>query len=70
MPRSELVGYVRKSKNGQILKMSLSVEALKAAETYMSQDGSKYIGLMMNADRVNLVQTGEREVTSVCQLIE
>ena len=70
MPRSELIGYVRKSKNGQALKISLSVEAFNAAEKYASADGSEYVGLIVNTDRTSKVINGDREVTSVCQLVE
>ncbi len=70
MPRSELIGYVRKSKSGQALKLSLNRDALLAADTYNSSDGQQYISLIMNADRTVAIINGEREVTSVCQLVD
>lgn len=69
MPRSELIGYVRKSKNGQALKLSLSAAAFEAAERYQSADGADYVGLIVNLDRAQQIIDGDREVTSVCQLI-
>jgi len=68
MQRSELIGYVRKSKGGNALKLNLSAEALNKAERYKSQGGEDFIGLIIHLGRVNEVIEGERECTSVCQL--
>jgi len=66
--KSRLVGYVRK-KDGA-LKISIDVEAFKAAETYDSKDGRQFVTLVANADKIGQILEGGREVTSLCQLIE
>ena len=70
MPRSELIGYVRMAKDGQAIKLSISVTAFEQAEKYKSADGSEYVGLIMNKDRTQDIISGNREVTSVCQIVE
>jgi len=70
MPRSELIGYIRKSKEGQALKLSISKSAFDEAETYTTTDGQKYVSLIINADRTQAIMNGEREVTSICQLVD
>ncbi len=68
--KSELIGYVRKSKNGNAMKISLSVEALDNAERYLSQDGKEYIALVINTEKVREIIEGTRDVTSVVQVKE
>ena len=69
MPRSELIGYIRRSKNKQALKVSLSVAQFEEAERYKSADGTEYVGLIINLERTRDVIDGARDVTSVCQLV-
>ncbi len=66
--QSELIGYVRKSRNNGALKISISVEAFESAERYLSQDGKEYVGLVMHIGKVQEIMDGTRDVTSVCQL--
>lgn len=67
---SELVGYVRRSRAGGALKINICAQAFEKARRYVSQDGQEYVGLMVSLDKVRSVIDGEREVTSVCQLVE
>jgi len=67
---SELIGYVRRSNAGGALKINISANAFEKARRYMSQDGSEYVGLVVSLDKVRSVIEGDREVTSVCQLVE
>ncbi len=70
MPRSELIGYVRRNKDGTAILLSLSMEAIKESEKYDSADGREYVGLIINLERLVDVARGGREVTSVCQLTD
>ena len=68
--KSQLVGYVRKSKSGGALRMSIDAEAFAKAEKVSAKDGRQFVSLVANADKVNQILAGEREVTSLCQLID
>jgi len=65
---SELVGYVRKSKNNGALKVNISVDAFNDAARYQSQDGHEYVALVVNLAKVQDIINNEREVTSVCHI--
>ena len=68
--KSQLVGYVRKSKSGGALNMSIDAEAFAKAEKFAGKDGRQFVSLIANADKINQILGGEREVTSLCQLID
>ncbi|MFO7619311.1 MAG: hypothetical protein R6W91_06640 [Thermoplasmata archaeon] len=68
--KSQLVGYVRKSKSGGSLNMSIDAEAFAKAEKFSGKDGRQFVGLIANADKVGQILGGEREVTSLCQLVD
>jgi len=68
MVQSELVGYVRKSRNGNALKLSISAEAFDSAQRYLSQDGKEYVGLVVNLAKVQEILDETRDVTSICQI--
>jgi hypothetical protein len=68
--KSQLVGYVRKSKNGGALNMSIDAEAFAKAERFAGKDGRQFVSLIANADKVNQILQGAREVTSLCQLFD
>ena len=70
MVQSELIGYVRKSKSGNALKLSISAEAFDSAERYLSQDGSEYVGLVIHIAKVQEILEGSRDVTSICQIVD
>lgn len=68
--KSQLVGYVRKSKSGGALRMSIDAEAFARAEKIPARDGRQFVSLIANADKVIQILEGEREVTSLCQLVD
>ena len=68
--KSQLVGYVRKSKSGGCLKMSIDTEAFARAEKFSARDGRQFVSLIANSDKVGQILEGEREVTSLCQLVD
>lgn len=65
-----LVGYVRKSKAGKALRLSVDIEAFNAAEHYESNDGRKFVSLIVNLDKVEQIISGDREVTSLVQITD
>jgi hypothetical protein len=68
--RSNLVGYLRRSRNGGALRMSIDAEAFSKAERYTSSDGREFVSLIANVDKVQDILSGEREVTSLCQIVD
>jgi len=66
--KSELVGYMRKSTNGEALKLSISADAIGEAQKYQAKDGKEYVNLVVNLSKTQEVIDGERAVTSVCYL--
>jgi len=68
--KSQLVGYVRKSKSGGALRMSIDAEAFAKAEKFACKDGRQFVSLIANAEKVNQILQGAREVTSLCQLFD
>lgn len=70
MSESTLIGYVRKSKGGGALKLSIDVTAFEKAEKYSSSDGREFVSLIANLDKISQILEGEREVTSLCQIVD
>ncbi|MBA3046663.1 MAG: hypothetical protein KKH41_05585 [Candidatus Thermoplasmatota archaeon] len=68
--KSQLVGYVRKSKSGGALNMSIDADAFAKAEKFACKDGRQFVRLIANADKVGQILEGAREVTSLCQLVD
>ena len=68
--RTEIVGYIRLSKVGNALKMTIMKSALDKARTVESRDGTEYVSLIMNLDNIRDIIGGGREVASVCELVE
>lgn len=68
--QSELVGYVRKTKDNGNLKVAISAEAFDQAQRYLSQDGKEYVALVINTAKIQEILDGTRDVTSVCQIRE
>ena len=64
MTESRLLGYVRKNKDG--LKVSISETAFSQAPRYESATGERYVGMVINLNKLRDLLSGEREVTSVC----
>jgi len=68
--RSRLVGYVRKDVGKGKLRISLSVEAIAEAQRFKAGDGRDFVSFYCNLERVNQVINGDREVTSIVELVE
>ena len=68
--QSQLVGYVRKSKGGGALNLSIDAGAFAKAERFSGADGREFVSLIVNLDKVQDIIEGEREVTSLCQLVD
>jgi len=67
----ELVGYLRRSlRNGQALKINISLDAFAKGRAVASQDGRQYLEFIVSTDKVRSVIDGEREVTSICQMVQ
>ena len=64
------MGYVRKSNSGGALKFSIDISAFEKAEKFSTKDGREFVQLIANIPRVQDIISGDREVTSLCQLIE
>jgi len=68
MTKTDLMGFVRKSKNGNALKISISAEAFEKAQRYTTQDGQEFVAMIIPLARVQQVLDGYKEVTSVSQI--
>lgn len=66
---SKLIGYVRKSNNGNALKLSISTEAFEEAQRYTTQDGKEYVNLITNLEKIKEIIDDQREVTSISQIL-
>ncbi|MCK4757003.1 MAG: hypothetical protein KAS67_00975 [Thermoplasmata archaeon] len=69
MTESKLIGYIRKSNSGCALKFSIDAEAFSEAEKFSTKDGREFVQLVANIPRVEDIISGDREVTSLCQLL-
>ena len=68
MGKSHLVGYVRKTKRGNAVKLDMGIEEFLLAKRYNVKDGKEYVCLVVNLRALQDVIDGKREVTSVSQL--
>jgi|LGVD01.1.fsa_nt_gb hypothetical protein len=66
---SKLIGYVRKSNNGNALKLNISAEAFEEAQRYTTQDGKEYVNLITNLEKIKEIIDDQREVTSISQIL-
>ena len=64
-----LVGYVRKSKAGGAINLSINTNAFGDCETYTTADGQTYASLVISLNALRKVIDGDRAVTTVSQLI-
>ena len=68
--KTNLVGYVRKSNAGGVVKVSINTEAFTECETYVTSDGQEYVPLIISVNALNKVLDGERVVTTISQMID
>ena len=67
-PRSNLVGYVRRSNAGGAIKVSINSDAFSDCETYVTSDGQEYVPLVISLNALNKVLKGERVVTTISKI--
>ena len=67
-PKSNLVGYVRRSNAGGAIKVSINSDAFSDCETYITSDGQEYVSLVISLNALNKVLSGERVVTTISQI--
>ena len=70
MSEVKLMGYARKGNNGNVLKVNLSMEAIRNAEVYTGVDGQDYLPLTIRGERVQDILEGVKEVTCVTQFLD
>jgi hypothetical protein len=66
--KTELLGFVRKTKDGKALRIAISVEAFNKAERYISRDGTEFVPMIISLSRLYQLLEGEKEVTNVSQI--
>ena len=67
-PKSNLVGYVRRSNAGGAIKVSINSDAFSDCETCITSDGQEYVPLVISLNALNKVLNGERVVTTISQI--
>jgi hypothetical protein len=67
---SKLMGFVRRSRNGGALKLSVNQNAFDTAEKYKTSDGTEYVGMIINLNRLRNLLNGEQEVTAINQIVD
>ena len=67
-PKSNLVGYVRRSNAGGEIKVSINSDAFSDCDTYVTSDGQEYVPLVISLNALNKVLNGERVVTTISQI--
>ena len=67
---SKLMGFVRRSRNGGALKVSVNQNAFESAERYHTSDGTEYVGMIINLNRLRNLLNGEQEVTAINQIVD
>jgi hypothetical protein len=67
---SKLMGYVRRSNNGGAIKISISESSFTDARKYQSASGERYVGMIINLNKLRSLLSGEREVTSISQIVD
>ena len=70
MAKSELIGFVRKSNSGSALKLSISADAFGKAARYKGKDEKEYVSLVVSLDKVRDVMEGQKEATSIRQIVD
>ena len=55
---SNLMGFLRKSKAGNALKLAISAEAFQKAETYTTNKGDQFVGLVVSLGKVQDIIAG------------
>lgn len=67
MSESILIGYVRKSNEGNVIKLSINTKAFAEARTYETSNGESYVPMTIDLTRLQKIIDGKRAVTCVVQ---
>ena len=70
MVRSELMGFVKKTESGKALRVSISVDAFNKAEKHRTTDGTEFVAMIINLERIYQVIQGENQVTNISQITD
>ena len=62
------MGYARKSRSGQALKVDIMLEAFMSAQRYRSSDGRDYVSMVVSMDKLKAVLDGKQDVTGLNQI--
>lgn len=68
MAESKLMGFVRKTKNGNGVTVSVDTEAFKDAERYETKAGKEFVSMVISIAKLQQVINGEKEVTAANQI--
>ena len=63
----KLMGFVRKTKTGNALAISVSTDAFKNAQKYETKDGKKYVNMIIRLANLQQVINGQKSVTNLIQ---
>ncbi|MBJ04174.1 MAG: hypothetical protein CMB65_05705 [Euryarchaeota archaeon] len=66
---SLLVGYVRRSKAGKAINVTINTNAFGDCSTFETVDGQTYASLVISLNALRKVIDGDRLVTTLSQLI-
>jgi hypothetical protein len=64
-----LMGFARRTRRGGAIKLSIHRDSFLSANAYKSKTGDDYVELIINLSSLRQVLSGEKEVTSVVQLV-
>jgi post-segregation antitoxin (ccd killing protein) len=63
--KSQLVGYVRLSKGGKAVNVTISKEMLEQAKTYTDKNGKIWVSATISKAALAALLIGDKEVTSL-----
>ena len=63
-----LVGFVRKSNAGRVIKLSINTSSFNDCATYVTSDGQTYVQLVVSMNAIAGILDGTRSVTSISHL--
>ena len=70
MTKNTLVGFVRKSKNGRGLRLSISRETVADLDGYTSRNGEEYVPLVVSLEKLMDLISEQRDFVTINHLGE
>ena len=69
---SNKVGFVRRSKSGQAVRVAIDIADFEAAKAqkYSGKGDREYVNLVINKDNLDKVMAGDKEVTTISQILD